>query len=287
MNLRDKIGITGGTVITPEIQSYLNEVVVTLINRSNKGRDTAVANLRLEVYELSKKIEALSGKVEVLLPLAKSKLIDDIESLNTKVIDIKKENCYKKFFSGANGFLYQLPDILFGVKGLDVNISDLNDVNRFYAKNFYPVSNNVIVLNSSLNSIEDNSEVSQMSFDELINLRAELTKIVNKYIDFGFPSFYSNLWNAIENYLLRLCDPNYEENLVNTEPFVIKKELQDLIGNIEKELTQNGIEIIYSPTEDCENGFMPSVNSETSSKPLVRRARDKYIYAYGLYNKEV
>ncbi len=285
MSIKSKLGFTDGLLLPPDVQSYINELVVKVVERSNQVRDTAIANLRLEVYDLSNKVKELSDKVDVLLPIAESKLRDELTSLNEQIISIKKESIYKKFFSGDNGFLYQLPDILCGIKEIETGQVGLNEVGKFYAKNFYPVSNSIIVLESSLDNIAHSDDISNMSFDDLIQLRKQLTKFIKESNELGFPKFYTNLWAAIAEYLKPLCDPSFEDRFEKEDCCSIKAELQGLINSITKRIADNGIEIIYSPDDESMSGFMPSTNSEIDFKPLIRREKDKYIYTYGLYKK--
>lgn len=285
MSIKSRFGLTDGLLLPPEVQSYINELVVKVVERSNQGRDTAIANLRLEVFELRNQLKELSDKVAILLPIAESKLKDELSLLNEQVISIKKESVYKKFFSGDNGFLYQLPDILCGIKEIEAGKYGSNEVGKFYAKNFYPVSNGIIVLKSSLGNIADGIDLSQKTFDELIKLREQLSKSIKESNELGFPLFYTNLWTAIEEYLTPLCDPSFEDRFEKEESRLITEELLELINNITKRLAGNGIEIIYSPDDESINGFMPSTNSEIDVKPLIRREKDKYIYTYGLYKK--
>lgn len=272
-----------GMMLSSDLQSYINELVVKVVERSNQVRDTAVANLRLEVYDLSNKLKALSDIVDVVMPIAESKLKDDLTSLNEQVVSIKKESVYKKFFSGDNGFLYQLPDILCGIKEIETGKVGLNEVRKFYAKNFYPVSNSIIVLESSLDNIAQNNDIANMSFDDLIQFKEQLPKDIKESTDLRFPKFYTNLWTAIEEHLKFLCDPSFEDRFKKEDCCSIKEELQGLINSITERLVGNGIEIIYSPDDESINGFMPSANSEIDVKPLIRREKDKYIYTYGLY----
>lgn len=272
-----------GMMLSSDVQSYIKELVVKVVERSNQVRDTAVANLRLEVYDLSNKLKALSDIVDVVMPIAESKLKDDLTSLNEQVVSIKKESIYKKFFSGDNGFLYQLPDILCGIKEIETGKVGLNEVRKFYAKNFYPVSNSIIVLESSLDNIAQNNDIANMSFDDLIQFKEQLPKDIKESTDLRFPKFYTNLWTAIEEYLKLLCDPSFEDRFEKEDCCSIKEELQGLINSITERLVGNGIEIIYSPDDESINGFMPSANSEIDVKPLIRREKDKYIYTYGLY----
>lgn len=285
MSLKGKLGFADGMSLPPDVQSYINELVVKVVERSNQVRDTAIANLRLEVYDLSNKLKGLSDKVDALLPIAESKLKEDIVSLNEQIISIKKESIYKKFFSGDNGFLYQLPDILCGIEEIKDGRVGLNDVGKFYAKNFYPVSNSIVVLESSLDNIAQSNDISNMSFDELIQLRKQFSKYIQESNVLEFPLFYTNLWNAIVEYLNPLCDPSFEDRFEKEDCRAIMGELHGLINSIKKRIVDNGIEIIYSPNEECMSGFMPSNNSEIDFKPLIRRAKDKYIYTYGLYKK--
>ena len=285
MSLKSKLGFTDGMLFPPDVQSYITELVVKVVERSNQARDTAIANLRLEVYDLSNKLKGLSDKVDVLLPIAESKLKEEVASLNEQFISFKKEGIYKKFFSGDNGFLYQLPDILCGIKDIEDGRVGLNEVGKFYAKNFYPVSNSIIVRESSLDNIAKNNEISNMSFDELIQLREQFSKFIQESNVLDFPLFYTNLWNAIVEYLKPLCDPNFEERFEKEDCRSIKEELHGHINSIKKRIVDNGIEIIYSPDEESLSGFMPSNNNEIDFKPLIRREKDKYIYTYGLYKK--
>lgn len=285
MSLKNKLGFTDGMSFPADVQSYINELIVKVVERSNQVRDTAIANLRLEVYDLSNKVKGLSDKVDVLLPFAESKLKEEVESLNEQLISIKKESIYKKFFSGDNGFLYQLPDILCGIKEIEDGRVGLNEVGKFYAKNFYPVSNSIIVLESSLDNIIQSNEISKMSFEDLIQLREQLSKFIQESNVLEFPLFYTNLWNAIVEYLKPLCDPSFEERFEKEDFCSITEELHGLINSIKKRIVDNGIEIIYYPDEESQSGFMPSNNSEVDFKPLIRREKDKYIYTYGLYKK--
>lgn len=285
MSLKNKLGFTDGMSLPADVQSYINELVVKDVERSNQVRDTAIANLRLEVYDLSNKLKGLSDKVDVILPFAESKLKEEVASLNEQLISIKKESIYKKFFSGDNGFLYQLPDILCGIKEIEDGRVGLNEVGKFYAKNFYPVSNSIIVLESSLDNIAQSNEISKMSFDDLIQLREQFSKFIQESNVLEFPLFYTNLWNAIVEYLKPLCDPSFEERFKEEDCRSITEELHGLINSIKKRIVDNGIEIIYSPDEESMSGFMPSNNSEIDFKPLIRREKDKYIYTYGLYKK--
>lgn len=285
MSIKSRLGLSDGLLLPPEVQSYINELIVKVVERSNQVRDTAIANLRMEVYDLSNQLKELSGKVDVLLPIAESKLKEELSLLNEQVIAIKKESIYKKFFSGDNGFLYQLPDILCGITDIEYGHVGLNEVGKFYAKNFYPVSNSIIVLNSSLENIEQGIDVTQKSFDELIKLREQLSKYIKESSELGFPLFYTNLWAAIEEYLKPLCNTSFEDRFEKEECHQITAELVGLINNIKEKLVVNGIEIIYSPDDESINGFMPSTNSEIDVKPLIRREKDKYIYTYGLYKK--
>lgn len=273
------------SLLPPEVQSYITELTVKVVERSNQARDTAIANLRLEVYDLRNQLKKLSNKVDILLPIAEGKLREELASLNEQIISIKKERIYKKFFSGDNGFLYQLPDILCGIKEIHTGQVGLYEVGKFYAKNFYPVSNSIIVLKGSLSNIDKNCDISNMSFDDLIKLREQLTKIINESNDLGFPKFYTNLWAALAEYLTPLCDPSFENRFEKEDCCSIKEELQGLINSITKRVVDNGIEIIYSPDDESMSGFMPSSNSEIDYKPLIRRKKDKYIYTYGLYKK--
>ena len=93
------------SLLPPEVQSYITELTVKVVERSNQARDTAIANLRLEVYDLRNQLKKLSNKVDILLPIAEGKLREELASLNEQIISIKKERIYKKFFSGDNGFL--------------------------------------------------------------------------------------------------------------------------------------------------------------------------------------
>lgn len=281
MSLKNKLGFTDGMSLPADVQSY----VVKVVERSNQVRDTAIANLRLEVYDLSNKLKGLSDKVDAILPFAESKLKEEVASLNEQLISIKKESIYKKFFSGDNGFLYQLPDILCGIKEIEDGRVGLNEVGKFYAKNFYPVSNSIIVLESSLDNIAQSNEISKMSFDDLIQLREQFSKFIQESNVLEFPLFYTNLWNAIVEYLKPLCDPSFEERFKEEDCRSITEELHGLINSIKKRIVDNGIEIIYSPDEESMSGFMPSNNSEIDFKPLIRREKDKYIYTYGLYKK--
>lgn len=285
MSIKSKLGFTDGMLSPADIQSYIDELVVKVVARSNQDRDTAIANLRLEVHDLSNKIKGLSDKVGVLLPFAESKLKEEVASLNEQSISIKKESLYKKFFSGDNGFLYQLPDILCGIKEIEDGRVGLNEVGKFYAKNFYPVSNSIIVLESSLDNIAQSNEISKMSFDDLIQLREQFSKFIQESNVLEFPLFYTNLWNAIVEYLKPLCDPSFEERFEKEDCRSITEELYGLINSIKKRIADNGIEIIYYPDEESQSGFMPSNNNEIDFKPLIRREKDKYIYAYGLYKK--
>lgn len=285
MSIKSKLGFTDGLLLPPEVKSYITELTVKVVERSNQTRDTAIANLRMEVYDLSNRLKELSDKVDILLPIAESKLKEELSLLKEQEKAIKKENIYKKFFSGDNGFLYQLPDILCGIKEIEKECATLNEVGKFYAKNFYPVSNSIIVLNSSLDNIEEGIDVSQKSFDELIKLREQISKYIKESNELGFPLFYTNLWTAIEGYLKPLCDPSFEDRFEKEDCQLITAELVELINNIKERLVVNGIEIIYSPDDDSINGFMPSTNSEIDVKPLIRREKDRYIYTYGLYKK--
>lgn len=286
MSIKSKIGFTDGLMLPQDVQSYINELVVKVVERSNQTRDTAIANLRLEVYDLSNQLKELSDKVDILLPMAESKLRDELASLNEQIISLKKESIYKKFFSGNNGFLYQLPDILCGIKEIEKEHAGLNNVRKFYAKNFYPVSNSIVVLESSLGNIAQNNDISNMSFDELTQLREQFSKSIQESNELEFPLFYTNLWNAIVKYLKPLCDPSFEDRFEKEDCCSIKEELQGLINSIKKRIVDNGIEIIYSPDDESMSGFMPSNNSEIDFKPLIRREKDKYIYTYGLYNNK-
>lgn len=285
MSINNEFGFTDGLMLSPNVQSYINELVVKVVENSNQTRDTAIANLRLEVYDLSNQLKELSDKVDILLPIAESKLRDEIASLNEQIVSLKKESIYKKFFSGDNGFLYQLPDILCGIKEIEKGDAGLNEVRKFYAKNFYPVSNIIIVLESSLDNIAQSNDISNVSFDDLIQLKDQLTKNIKESNDLGFPKFYTNLWTAIAEYLKPLCDPSFEDRFEKEDCCSIKEELQFLINSTAKRIVCNGIEIIYSPDDESMSGFMPSGNSEIEFKPLIRREKDKYIYTYGLYKE--
>ena len=79
-----------------------------------------------------------------------------------------------------------------------------------------------------------------------------------------------------------ICSQEFEDSIENNPD--IFKTLSHHILSLQKALRQNGIKIVAYPTEETENLFKPTATDEIPSKPLIYRAKDNYVYTYGLLN---
>ncbi|MDE6804216.1 MAG: hypothetical protein K2J29_06265 [Muribaculaceae bacterium] len=282
MGIRDKFGLpVNSSELSPEAMEDIKALIITVYKQSIANLEGGVAKLRIEVADLKQQLQEKSRLIDVMEPYVRNGLIKEIECLQDNNEAIRKESAYRKFFSGNMGFLYLFADILSGLSEIIRTLStNSREIVKFYGRNFSSVANNLIVLKEIIESTPERKDLSSMSLNDLLGLRDSLSSQEN-----GCETpelFYTNLWKSVGNLILLICSQEFEDSIENNPD--IFKTLSHHILSLQKALRQNGIKIVAYPTEETENLFKPTATDEIPSKPLIYRAKDNYVYTYGLLN---
>ncbi|MDE5877292.1 MAG: hypothetical protein K2H47_07345 [Muribaculaceae bacterium] len=267
----------------PELNKTVSKLdkKISKLDKKVSELNEAVARERQEVFELKQQLQKKFYLIEVMEPYVRNGVINEIEGLLKSKEDDCKEAAYRKFFSDDRGFLYLFADMLSGLNEmLRTGSKDRNEVIKFYGRNFSLISNNLIILEKTVESEPAMEDLSSMSLQDLVGLRNSLSSPEN--ICENSQLFYTALWKSIEKLISLICSQEFEDSISNDQKSF--DTLSQHILSLRKTLKQNGIKIVAHPTVETKNMFKPAATDEIPSKPLIYREKDGFVYTYGVLN---
>lgn len=281
VNNDDRIADSGPTGHTS--REKIRKIIEGIISEACEKLNRQAAALRLEVNDLSNRLDARDKEIQTLrdevasLKAAQERGLAAIKASSVKNFKQKeKANCaekaYRKFFSGDNGLLYRLGHILSSFCQLSrkENPSE-NDMLKAFSP-FINMTNNLTVLDSELSEIAQSAvAVPDIPIDELL-LQGSTDDEEH---------FYTSLWQACETPLRRLCDQSRDDEFDAPGAYdALTADVKELLAG----LRSCDIAVIPSPGCGFDMFFDNSEAENTPSRPLVMRKSNRYVYTRGLYN---
>lgn len=286
MALTDKLPLTDPSdrQIPERLEEKIKRIVAGSFQRLIKDLEQGVANLRIEVNDLKKEVEDNTRLVRLMEPYVRDQIIRELKCQKEYEDEMHREAIYKNFFCGDMGLLYVFADILSGLSEMQrAGTPDHKEIERYYAKNFAPLGNNLTIVQGKLQkqAAEDASvpNYDEMSTEELLARRAQLESTLEQ------PLLYTRIWGAVHKTAEHICSDRFEQEISEAQPSAAFDMLAAKVRDLAYSLKSYGIEIVAHPSDTDASMFKETASPSIPSKPLVYRQSDGFVYSYGLINE--